>query len=351
MSGKQGVTMKRNEEIIEFHKILSDEFPKFLKPYIQTPEMQRIDKISISCGTDYCGIYNPPYFYSNLDHSIGVALIIWNFTKDKAATLAGLFHDISTPVFKHCIDFMNNDHENQESTEERTEQFIKKSPQICSLLEKDGINIDQVVDYKNYPIADNETPKLSADRLEYNFSSGLSFKRVWTLEKIKKIYADLIIIKNEDGIDELAFKSTLICEECIKTISKLWPAWVDTNDRTTMQFLADIINDMIVHKYICIDELYTLSEEQIIEKIKFKSNESIANNFLEFEKVKEAKSSDFKIEGKYCINVKSKTRYINPLVINGQRIYDISNKSKKLIDGYILFKKEGWTYFDFKYQE
>ena len=96
-----------NQEIKEYFKILSSEFPEWLEEYIATSEMQRIGKISMSCGTDYSKFFNVRYWYSNLDHSVGVALIIWNFTHDKKQTLAGLFHDIATPVFKHCIDFLN----------------------------------------------------------------------------------------------------------------------------------------------------------------------------------------------------------------------------------------------------
>ena len=40
-----------------------------------------------------------------------------------------------------------------------------------SLLKKDNIDVNEVCDYKLYPIADNNTPQLSADRLEYTFSS------------------------------------------------------------------------------------------------------------------------------------------------------------------------------------
>ena len=65
--------------------------------------------------------------YSSLDHSIAVALIVWRFTHDKKQTFAGLFHDISTPAFKHCVDFMNGDYLKQESTEGLTTDFIKKS--------------------------------------------------------------------------------------------------------------------------------------------------------------------------------------------------------------------------------
>ena len=95
-----------NEEVREYFKILSPEFPTWLLEYIDTPEMQRIHGTSMSCGTDYSKLFNIKYWYSNLDHSVGVALIVWHFTHDKKQTLAGLFHDIATPTFKHCIDFM-----------------------------------------------------------------------------------------------------------------------------------------------------------------------------------------------------------------------------------------------------
>lgn len=109
--------------------------------------MQRIGKIGCACGTDYTKIFNNKFFYSNLEHSIGVALIIWNFTKDKKQTIAGLFHDIATPVFKHCIDFMNGDHETQESTEELTTYMIKNSKEIMELLKRDEIKVNEVEDY------------------------------------------------------------------------------------------------------------------------------------------------------------------------------------------------------------
>ena len=98
-----------SEKLKACFKILSPEFPEWLHDYINTPAMLRISGTSIDCGCDYTALIPKHEWYSNLDHSVGVALIIWNFTKDKKQTLAGLFHDISTPVFKHCIDFMNGD--------------------------------------------------------------------------------------------------------------------------------------------------------------------------------------------------------------------------------------------------
>ena len=134
--------------------------------------MLKQSKISVSCGTIYSKMYKQMW-YSSLDHSIAVALIIWHFTKDRKQTLSGLFHDIATPVFKHSIDFMNKDYEKQESTEELTTKIISESKEIMELLNRDGIKVEEVADYHIYPIADNDTPCLSSDRLEYTLSNGL----------------------------------------------------------------------------------------------------------------------------------------------------------------------------------
>lgn len=343
-----------NEEIKEYFSILSPEFPEWLFEYIDTPEMERISKISNYCGTDYSKCFNIRYRYSNLDHSVGVALIIWNFTHDKKQTLAGLFHDIATPVFKHCIDFMNGDSETQESTEERTTDIIKNSKGIMSLLKRDGIDLKEVDDYKIYPIADNATPKLSADRFEYTFSGGLSFFRVFEIDKIKEIYDNVTVAKNEDGIDELVFKDKEICEKYIDIISKLWPEWISDKDRTVMQFLADMCKSMNNAGYLTIDDLYTLSESEIIDKFLNCEDTYLSESFKKFQNADAVYQSDIPVKDKYCVNVNGKKRYVIPLVLteNGAvRINIISEKANEDINTYLNIPKGGYyTYFDFDFK-
>ena len=79
-----------NGNLEKYYGILSEEFPEFLNSYINTPEMQKQGKISVSCGNIYSKLFEQRW-YSSLDHSIAVALIIWHFTKDKKQTLSGLF--------------------------------------------------------------------------------------------------------------------------------------------------------------------------------------------------------------------------------------------------------------------
>jgi len=122
------------DEKKQYFKILSNEIPEFLNEYINTKEMQKQAGISVTSGTGYTKLFGKTKWYSSLDHSIAVSLIIWNFTKDKKQTLSGLFHDIATPAFKHSIDFLNGDYEKQESTEELTTKIITNSNEIMKLL-------------------------------------------------------------------------------------------------------------------------------------------------------------------------------------------------------------------------
>ena len=146
----------KQADTAKFFKILSEDYPDWLDDYINTRELQTQKYISVTCGKIYSDLFNGMEYYSSLDHSIAVALIIWHFTHDKKQTLAGLFHDISTPAFKHCVDFMNGDHLKQESTEELTTVFIKRSDDVLKLLERDGIKVEEIDDYHIYPIADND---------------------------------------------------------------------------------------------------------------------------------------------------------------------------------------------------
>ena len=342
-----------NDEVKEYFSILSPEFPEWLLEYIDTPEMKRIGKISMNCGTDYSRCFNIRYWYSNLDHSVGVALIIWHFTHDKKQTLAGLFHDIATPVFKHCIDFMNGDSETQETTEEKTSEIIRNSSKIMILLKRDNIKLKEIDNYKIYPIADNDMPKLSADRFEYTFSSGLTFFRVWELDKIRKMYNNIVVAINEEGIQELAFKDKEICEEYIDTISKLWPEWVSDKDRTVMQFLADMCKSMSKAGYLTVEDLYTLSEQEVIDRILSCEDKYLSDSFKLFQMADTVYRSEMLIDEKYCVNIKTKTRYIVPLVQTQDRavrISQISDVAAHQIAEYLDCPKGGYyTYFDFQF--
>ena len=104
-------------------------FPKELKYFLSCPELQRLKYIGQNCGLDYTSFFkdNFSYNYSRYHHSVGVAKLLWRYTKNYAITLSGLFHDISTPSFSHVVDFYNGDFVQQTSTEKNNKDIIINS--------------------------------------------------------------------------------------------------------------------------------------------------------------------------------------------------------------------------------
>ena len=327
----------------DYFKILSPDFPDWLNDYIDTKELQTQKYISVTCGTVYTDLFNNHIFYSSLDHSIAVALIVWHFTQDKKQTLAGLFHDISTPAFKHCVDFLNGDYEKQESTEALTTEFIKKSGDVTKLLQRDHIEIEEIDDYHVYPIADNDTPKLSADRLEYSLSNALFVHGLLTLDEIKEIYEDIEIEKNESGEVELGFKTKSIARKFVQVTSKMSVIYRDDRTRFSMQLIADILKGLKDEGKITIKDLYDLGESEIISIIE---NSKYKDAFNTWRKARKIHASKERPKNTYSVHQKVKVRYIDPLC-NGERMSKICKIARNAIDKNLSYDMDNYVFLDF----
>ena len=345
---------KKSFDIEEYYKILCPEFPNFLKKYIELPIMQRLSGIGLLCGTDWTSLYKNRFFYSRLDHSVGVALIIWNFTKDKTQAIAGLLHDVSTTVFSHVSDFRKGDALTQTSTEEPTTKMILSDSALCKLLESDGIEPKDVVDYHIYPIADNEIPSLSADRLEYMYPSGLALDGSWTFEEIAKTYNDLIILKNEENKEELGFKTIEMAELYCKKFCMIGHILQLNENKLSLQLLSQIMSKAVELDVLQEEDFMTLSESKIIEKIEsFISKKTLsleeqkfATMYNTFRKMTKVEHTNQKLpEDEYfCVSLKVKQRYINPLVKVGansqqaKRLSEVSDFANKLIKDFLEYE-------------
>ena len=334
-----------DKRVLDYFNVLEPSFPEWLNDYIETKELLKQKYISVTCGTIYSDLFESEFFFSSLDHSVAVALIVWHFTHDKKQTLSGLFHDIATPVFKHCVDFLNGDYMTQESTEDLTSKIISNSKEIMELLKRDNIKLEEVEDYHIYPVADNDTPKLSADRLEYSLSNALLTYKLSNIDEIKKIYNDVVLDKDEDGTLELSFKSKETALEFVKITSKLSIIYREDRTRYSMQLIADIIKKLNEDGLITKEDLYNKKESEIIEIIENSKYKEIFNIWKNAKNVKVSKE---KPETVYFVHHGAKIRYIDPLV-NKKRISSISEEAKEEIDKNLSYDMNNYVYLDFNF--
>ena len=223
---------KLNPIFKDYYKILSDDFPEFLIDYIETPRMQKQAGISVSCGTYYSNMFENVW-YSSLDHSVAVALIIWHFTHDKKQTLSGLFHDISTPVFKHCIDFMNHDSETQESTEDLTKTMILESKEIMTLLKRDNITLNIEVSKITAMIQDLYNIYAEGQELEKRIHTKINTIKN---EADTKIFVDSALLPLQRKLFEIQQMIT------VKTQTIMTINIVQKNNLTVIQNIDNIKN-------------------------------------------------------------------------------------------------------------
>ena len=273
-----------------------------------------------------------------------MALIVWHFTHDKKQTLAGLFHDIATPTFKHCVDFLNGDYMNQESIEDLTSYMISSSKNVMALLNKDNIKLEEVNDYHIYPIADNDTPKLSADRLEYSLSNALFNCRLEKLDTIREIYNDISVQTNVDGIAELGFNTLDVGLKFVWITSVLSVIYKDDKTRYSMQLIADILKDMSTLGIVTKEDLYTKREDEMLEVMRLNGYKDVIDTWSNACEVLTSREVP---KGVYYVCHGAKVRYIKPL-INNLRITDKSRVAQEMIDKNLAYDMSKYVYLDMK---
>lgn len=302
--------------LLEYYlnKLNYQDMPSFLEKYLTCPSLTRLKKVGYFCGMDYASkdIYNFSEYITRFDHSLTVSLLTYKLTNNKEMTLAGLFHDIATPCFSHVIDYMNEDYENQESTEEFTEAIIRNDEYLSTCLSKDKIDINNIINFKQYSIVDNNRPKLCADRIDGVILTGIGWTKNINYDDIDKIVSNLTIFKNEDNELEIGFKSLDIAQKVIE-VSKSIDLYCHSNeDNYMMQLLAKITKLSIENSLITYDDLFKNNEENLFNYFKENKNQELQELINIFENIKQENIPSTKLE-------KVKTRSLYPLV-DGKRI-------------------------------
>ena len=313
-------------------KIYHPSIPEFITPVAEAPAMQRLKDVGMHCGCEYTSfpIFQGLDKYSRYQHSVGCALIVWHFTQDKKQTIAALLHDIATPTFAHVVDFLNGDYIKQESTEKGTKTIIKHSPEIMAMLKALELTLDEVADYHQYPIADNDSPQLSADRLEYTLSNMVNY-RIAPKEKVKQWFESLKVGKNEVGVEELMFEDIKVAEEFSLAALQTSKIYVADEDRFAMQTLSELLSKHIARGVLGMSDLYK-TESEVIALLQ--QDEEARHDWERFRTLRHIYKGSDHVGAK---TVRSKKRYINPYVCGKGRMVNLSSTFAQALEQFLSY--------------
>lgn len=308
------------------------EIPAFLQEAARTPAMERLQGVGMNCGCEYTSF---PQFacwqpYSRFDHSMGAALITWHFTEDPHQAMAALLHDIATPVFSHVVDFLKGDYLTQESTEDGTQSRILQSSELMAVCKKYAIDPERITDYHIYPIADNDAPRLSADRLEYTLGNLVNFGFA-TREQVKSYYDDLQV-----QAQELVFATVETACAFARDALRCGKVYVSDADRYAMQILSEILQKGLQSGVLREADFYR-QERDVIEKL---MTSSLAPDWLAFRAMCRVEKAE--APGETGRKIFAKKRFIDPATANGSRASQLDAAFYQQLSAFQQYSFDYW---------
>lgn len=324
----------------DYLKIFIDaEYPSFIDRYLTTPTLERIKHVTYFCGCDYTKLYHPRFTYTRFDHSLVVAHMVWHFTHDKAGTIAALLHDVGTPCFAHCIDLALGDYQEQESSEKPISTIARADTQLMALLKTDHIKLEDLDNLAKYPILENKSPRLCADRLDSVFSAAFIWLRTHSLQEIASTYHGLSVLINEQGHPELGFRDKQIANSFVSMVMPYAKEMQMNRDKYTMHFIAKIVKKSLRDQIFQLNDLYTMPEEHIVKLIA--SHYPIWSAFTAADHVIKTNRRP----QKFYVSSKVKKRNVIPLIQLDGKYYRINKVSARAARSYRTLA----TFSDAKY--
>ena len=310
-------------------------YPDFLDKYTKTKTLIRLKHTTQFCGCDYTALYSPLFKYTRFDHSLVVAHMTWHFTHNKKETIMALLHDIGTPCFAHTVDLVFGDYMNQETSERSLIDVINEDRKLKRFLVEDDISQEDILNYPNYHILENKSPKLCADRLDGVLHTCYIWLHTHLLEQIKEVYDDLVVLQNEEGYSEIGFKHIDIAEKFTSMVYNYAHELQWNKDKYVMHYIAMTIQMAFKKNLLSLEDLYNKKETEICQLF--------SKNFSSWEKFRNAKEisrCNKKPASEIYVSFETKRRNTIPLVQTAKKPMRIDTISDYAINLYGRLKEE-----------
>lgn len=231
---------------------------------INSPSLQRLKDID----NYWLSLYPKPeidmseYDYNRFTHSIGVYLLLHKYSVLREEQIAGLIHDVSHSAFSHCIDYVLDSGSEKEHTHQDNifNSYVGKT-EIPGIFRKYNLDLDYILDDKNFPLKENNLPDLCADRIDNFLRIAVSFKEI--NEKDKNHLLENLTTKNNNWV----FKNFESAKKCTELVFKLNKEYCcDLHSAIVYRTIGDCLKYALQKRYIFENDLYT-TEKIVLEKL------------------------------------------------------------------------------------
>lgn len=139
---------------------------------------------------------------SRFEHSVGAMLLVRRMGGSVKEQVAALLHDVSHTAFSHVIDYVYDDHDGQSYHDHHKEAYVAKT-ELPRILNEHDIGWESILDETRFPILEQPSPRLCADRVDYFFRDGQPLK-LTTQAEISHALSHLVLCEGRMATDDLA---------------------------------------------------------------------------------------------------------------------------------------------------
>lgn len=288
---------------------------------IKSQPMQRLKKIE-QFGLPR-NLYTLPGF-SRYEHCVGVMLLLKMLGSSTEEQAAGLLHDVSHSAFSHLVDWVIGNPEKEDYQDKIHKSFIKKTV-IPDILTKHKMETSQIIRIKKWPLLEQISPNLCADRVDYalrEFYYWANPKIIPYLLKNLTTFKQKIVFKNLKSAKTFA-------ENFLKLQIKHW------GEKETLiryYLFSLIIKEALQEKIITLLDL-DQDDLFVLKKMKQSKNRKILE-LLDILSKKIKTEINPKLP---LIKIKKKFRYVDPWFLNQGKLIRLSKVDYEFKD---LVKEE-----------
>lgn len=274
--------------------------------------------------------YSEPFYpgtsHSRFEHSVGVYLLLKIFKAPLEEQIAGLIHDASHSAFSHCIDYVLDAGSGKEQSHQDNvfERYIRKS-EIPKIFRKFKIDLDYILNDKNFPLKETSLPDLCADRIDYSLRTAIIYKEI----SVAKYYIENLTAYNGKWV----FRNIESAEKYAKLFLELNTKFYSGLSSAVMfRTVGDYLRYALLNEYITESDLYT-TDRNVLTKIEPHLNTDSKLRLL-FERMNNKIGSENNPRN-YDGKVFCKSRVVNPLCFNNgeiKRVSDIKPNWKEIIE-------------------
>ena len=288
---------------------------------INCPAMQRLKKIN---QYGYIGSYLPEAKTNRFEHSMGVFCLLRKYGAPLPEQISGLLHDVSHSAFSHCIDyvFKKRNAEKQSHQDDIFDSHIRKT-EIPKILKKHKINLNYILNDKNFSLKEKKLPDICADRIDYFLRDAMCFKII--SKKDADYFIENLEVKNGRWFFR-NYKSARKFSRCFHEINRKYYSGLPT--ALMFRTVGNCLGYALEKGYISEKDLYE-TDSYVISKIK---KNIVKDDKLDNLWKKMNKKIEYKFSRSSGMKVICKSRAIDPFFIKDGKLLKVSDVDKKWKD-------------------